>query len=46
VDTTGNRSPVATLSSAQVREPVHRRSLEEWRRYQAQLEPLRLALLD
>jgi tetratricopeptide (TPR) repeat protein len=46
VDTTGNRAPVATLSSAQVREPVHRRSLEEWRRYQAQLEPLRLALLD
>ena len=39
-----NAVPVATLSSAQVREPIHARSLGEWRRYERQLEPLRLAL--
>ena len=44
LDTTGNQAPVATLSSAQVREPIHARSIREWQRYQAQLEPLRLAL--
>lgn len=46
VDTTGNTAPVATLSSAQVWEPIHTRSIREWQRYQAQLEPLRLALED
>ena len=44
MDTTRNAAPVATLSSAQVREPIHTRSLQEWRRYEAQLEPLRQAL--
>ena len=44
IDTASNPAPVATLSSAQVREPIHTRALQEWRRYQAQLEPLRLAL--
>lgn len=41
-----NRAPVATPSSAQVREPVHTRALEQWRRYATQLEPLRRALGD
>lgn len=36
-----NKSPVATPSSSQVREPVHARSLGEWQHYAAQLEPLR-----
>lgn len=36
-----NEAPVATPSSSQVREPVHARSIGEWRRYAAQLEPLR-----
>jgi tetratricopeptide (TPR) repeat protein len=40
-DVTRNAAPVATLSSAQVREPIHRRALGEWRRYAQQLEPLR-----
>ncbi|WP_431638196.1 tetratricopeptide repeat-containing sulfotransferase family protein [Dyella sp. KULCS107] len=40
----GNPAPVATPSSAQVREPVHTRALEQWRRYEVQLEPLRRAL--
>ena len=31
---------VTTASSAQVREPIHRRSIEGWRKYQRQLEPL------
>lgn len=39
-----NTSPVATPSSAQVREPIHTRGLAQWRRYEKQLEPLRKAL--
>jgi len=41
-----NAAPVATPSSAQVREPIHRRALGEWQHYARQLEPLRLALED
>jgi tetratricopeptide (TPR) repeat protein len=41
-----NLAPVATPSSVQVREPVHSRSLGQWRRYARQLEPLRLALAE
>ena len=41
LDTAGNEAPVATLSSAQVRAPIHQRSLGEWRRYEHQLQPLR-----
>lgn len=44
LDTTSNQIPVATLSSAQVRSPIHQRSLGEWRRYASRLEPLRQAL--
>jgi tetratricopeptide (TPR) repeat protein len=43
-DTASNPAPVATLSSAQVREPIHARSRQDWRRYAAQLEPLSRAL--
>ncbi|UJJ59981.1 tetratricopeptide repeat-containing sulfotransferase family protein [Rhodanobacter denitrificans] len=39
-----NMAPVATPSSAQVREPIHQRTLGEWQRYAGPLEPLRLAL--
>jgi len=39
-----NTAPVATLSSQQVREPIHQRALGEWRRYERQLEPLRAAI--
>jgi tetratricopeptide (TPR) repeat protein len=46
VDLTKNESAVATLSTAQVREPIHARALQEWRRYEHQLEPLRVALGD
>jgi hypothetical protein len=44
VDITRNRQPVSTLSSPQVREKIHRRALGEWRRYEKQLEPLRIAI--
>lgn len=44
VDITRNRNPVSTLSSPQVREPIHHRSLGEWRRYENQLEPLQIAV--
>ncbi|MET0718681.1 MAG: sulfotransferase [Pseudoxanthomonas sp.] len=43
-DSAGNRAPVATLSSAQVRAPIHQRALGEWRPYAEPLEPLRRAL--
>lgn len=39
-----NAAPVATPSSAQVRESIHTRGLDQWRHYATQLEPLRLAL--
>ena len=39
-----NASPVATPSSAQVREAIHTRGLGQWRHYANQLEPLRQAL--
>jgi tetratricopeptide (TPR) repeat protein len=35
-----NTSPIATPSSAQVREPIHARSIAQWRRYAKHLEPL------
>ncbi|MCE4372813.1 tetratricopeptide repeat-containing sulfotransferase family protein [Xanthomonas hortorum] len=45
-DITRNAAASATLSSVQVREGVHGRNVEEWRRYATQLEPLRQALLQ
>ena len=39
-----NTTPVATLSSQQVREPIHQRAIGEWQRYARQLEPLRVAI--
>ncbi|MES2311904.1 MAG: sulfotransferase [Pseudomonadota bacterium] len=39
-----NTSPVATPSSAQVREAIHARGIAQWRHYAKQLEPLREAL--
>ncbi len=39
-----NTAPAATASAAQVREPLHARSIGNWRHYAAQLEPLIAAL--
>lgn len=43
-DLTRNAAASATLSSVQVREPLHARSIEQWRRYATQLQPLYEAL--
>lgn len=45
-DITRNRNAVSTLSSPQVREPIHRRAIGEWRRYERELEPLGKALVS
>ena len=37
-------SAVSTASVVQVREPIHQRSLGQWKRYEQQLEPLRRTL--
>ena len=39
-----NTAPTATASSVQVREKVHTGSVERWKRYKQQLEPLRMQL--
>jgi hypothetical protein len=39
-----NAAPSTTASSVQVRQKVHTDSVARWRRYEAQLEPLRLRL--
>jgi hypothetical protein len=39
-----NDRPVRTVSSEQVRRPIYREGLDQWRRYAAQLEPLKAAL--
>ena len=46
LDPARDAGAVATLSSAQVREPVHARGIDDWRRYAVQLEPLRAALRE
>lgn len=46
LDHTRNRASVSTLSSAQVREPVHARNLDAWRRYERQLRPFQELLVS
>lgn len=41
-----NAAPVATASSAQVRQPIYRSAIERWRHYERELEPLRALLAD
>lgn len=38
-----NRRPVRTASGVQVRQPIHRASVEAWRHYERELKPFRLA---
>ena len=40
------RRSVQTASSEQVRQPIYREGLEQWRNYEAWLAPLREALGD
>ncbi len=44
LDITRNVSAVSTASSSQVRQSIHNRNIGAWKRYAAQLEPLRLML--
>ena len=44
LDPASNPAPVATLSSAQVRERIHPRAMQEWKPYASQLTALRQAL--
>jgi hypothetical protein len=41
-----NKAPSATASAVQVREPIHARSVDHWRHFARQLEPLRKMLAD
>jgi tetratricopeptide (TPR) repeat protein len=41
-----NQSASATASAAQVRQPIYRSSLDRWKLYETQLEPLRTQLLE
>lgn len=43
---TQSDAPVTSLSSAQVREPIHTRGLGEWKHYAEHLQPMRDALSD
>lgn len=46
LDFVNNPSPVATASSVQVRAPIYRSSLQRWKKYGAQLDPLHRLLVD
>ena len=46
IDAGSNAGAVNTASSAQVREPIHQRGIEAWRRYQAHLGPLAARLAE
>jgi tetratricopeptide (TPR) repeat protein len=39
-----NARPVRTASAEQVRQPIYREGLEQWRHYEAWLDPLKVAL--
>jgi hypothetical protein len=42
----GNAAPVSTASSAQVRQPIHQRNIDGWKKYERQLAPLASLLGD
>ncbi|WP_163842909.1 sulfotransferase [Pseudoxanthomonas sacheonensis] len=44
VDITRNAAPVSTASSSQVRQPIHSRGVDAWKKYADHLEPLRQRL--
>jgi tetratricopeptide (TPR) repeat protein len=46
LDFRNNSRSVATLSITQVRQPIYRSSVDRWRNYESELEPLRVALGD
>jgi Flp pilus assembly protein TadD len=42
----GDARPSTTASAAQVREPIHSRSIDKWREHEADLAPLRARLVE
>ncbi len=44
VDILANQSPSTTASASQVRRPIHRVGIDQWRHYEAQLSPVALRL--
>jgi tetratricopeptide (TPR) repeat protein len=44
LDPEANEAPAKTASAAQVREPIHTRSIGKWRRHESALAPLRARL--
>lgn len=45
-ETTSNRTPSATASASQIREPIHTHGIGEWRRYEEHLRPLATRLAE
>jgi tetratricopeptide (TPR) repeat protein len=41
-----NASPVATFSATQARQPIHQASMQRWKRYEGELQGLRIVLRD
>ncbi|MGQ0801365.1 MAG: tetratricopeptide repeat-containing sulfotransferase family protein [Pseudomarimonas sp.] len=46
LDPSASDAPATTASAAQVRQPINSRSVQKWRRYEAELAPLKAALLS
>ena len=46
IDFHKTRRSVRTPSSEQVRQPIFREGLDQWRKYEAELVPLKIALGD
>ena len=45
-DILANKRITTTASTLQLRQPIHTKNMGGWKRYETQLEPMRLALLD
>ena len=45
-DILANKRITTTASTLQLRQPIHGKNLGAWKRYETQLEPMRLAMLD
>ncbi len=45
-DILANKRITTTASTLQLRQPIHSKNMGGWKRYESQLEPMRLALLD
>jgi len=45
-DILANKRITTTASTLQLRQPIHSKNMGGWKRYETQLEPMRLAMLD